>query len=108
MAFEQFGWVDVEDVRKPFNRVQRRRIDLALESGDIGAVDAREIGELLLSQLPLGTKSAQVRSEDLPQRHAATLTPATTLHPRSILYTNFEFSTSPPMEFACPGDHLDV
>ena len=88
MALEQFGRVHVEHTREPFDRVQRRRIDLALKRRNVSPIDACEIGKLLLRQLVLGTYSAQVQSEDLPQRHALTLTPATTLHPRSILYTN--------------------
>ena len=87
MASEQFVRLDLQYIRKPFDRVQRRRIDLPLKRRHVSSIDACEIGKLLLRQLPLGTYSAQVRGEDLPQLHTRKQTLASTLHPRSILYT---------------------
>lgn len=87
MASKQFVRLDLQYIRKPLDRVQRRRINLPLKRRHISSIDVREIGQLLLRQRPLGTYPAEVRGEDLPQLHEPKQTLASTLHPRSILYT---------------------
>lgn len=81
--------LDLEHLCKLLNCVERDRVHLALESRDIGSIDAREIGELFLGQFAFRADAAKVRSKNLPQRHADEQTLASTLQPRSILYTKY-------------------
>lgn len=86
MSFEQLVRLDLQHVGKLFDRVERCGIDLSLERRNIGPINSGEIRQCFLRQLSLHSDSAQVRRENLTQRHAARQTVAMTLHPRSIFY----------------------
>ena len=87
MTLQELGGLNLEHLSELFNGIQRSRIDLPFQRGNIGPIDPCQVGQSFLRQLSFRSNSAQVQSEDLPKFHAAWLTPATTLHPRSILYT---------------------
>lgn len=88
VTFEQFLRLDLEHIRKLFDRVERGGIYLALERRNIGSINPGEICQRFLRQFAVGSNATQVGSKDLPQVHATNVALAWTLHPRSILYKN--------------------
>lgn len=86
MSFDEVRRLDFENLRELLDRIEGGGVNLPLKRGNIGSVNAGQIRQSFLRQLPFHSDLAQVRREDLTQRHAAKQTAAMTLHPRSIHY----------------------